>query len=139
VGDDELHFLPIRLCEEGVEEDEAARSAEAGDVRIQLVRSAARVRDQDPPDRDPCPGGKPLQAAGQLSIREGREAAEDRLQEDGGDEAQGEDDESGRGGDDHGPGRWPETGGGDEARERARPEEQGEREPLQTVKRPPAQ
>jgi hypothetical protein len=45
--DHELHFLPTRVGNERVEEDDAAGPPETRDVGVQLSRSSARVRDEE--------------------------------------------------------------------------------------------
>lgn len=95
VRDDREHLGRRRLGDERVEEDDAARRAEPGDVCVQLRRPLARVGDEDLAHRHARVRGEPQHGVPELGVLERPEAVEDRLEHDRRDEAQQQDEQRG--------------------------------------------
>ena len=103
-----------RRLDERVVEDDPPRRAEPGDVRIQLRRPLARVRDEHLAHRHARVGGEPHHSLAQLRVLERAELVEDGLEHDRRDEAEQQDEQSRTDRGDHRPGGGEEHGGADE-------------------------
>src|SRR5262249_59938576 len=75
-----------RLCQQRVEEDDAARTAESGDVGVHLPRAAAGVGDEHVSDGGARPLRESLEISSERRVTERREAVEEGLDGDGGEE-----------------------------------------------------
>ena len=93
VRDDRQHLGRRRRLDEGVVEDDAPRRAETGDVCVQLRRALAGVRDEHLADRHARVLGEPHHRGAKLRVLERPEPVEDRLEHDGRDEAEQQDEE----------------------------------------------
>ncbi len=114
VRDDGQHLGRRRRLDERVVEDDPPRGAEPGDVRVQLGRALARVRDEHLAHRHPRIDREPHDGGAQLRVLERTELVEDGLEEDGRDEAEQEDEQSCPDRGDHRPGGGEEHGGAHE-------------------------
>src|SRR5204862_4646778 len=95
VRDDQPKLGRGGASEERVEEDDAPRASETRDVGVLLPRPAARVGDEDVAHGDPGPIGEAREVGGERAVVERPEAVEDRLKDDGSNEADEEDEERG--------------------------------------------
>ena len=86
VRDDKGDLARVARAEERVPDDDAARTAEAGDVGVRLARAPARVRDENACDGDAGPLREATQIGGERLLAKRLEAVEERLQQDRRDE-----------------------------------------------------
>ena len=124
-----------RLLEERVVEDDPARGAETGDVRVQLRRPLAGVGDEHLPNRDGRVVPQLQHRVAQARGLERPELVEDRLEHDRRDEAEQEHDEGAAGRGHERPGGRERLRAEDEPGERRAREHRADRDRLQPVER----
>ena len=95
VSDHRQDLRLARPLDERVEEHDAPRRAEPGDVRVQLRRPAARIGDEHLANRHARAIRKPEHGIPKPGVLEGPEAVEHGFEHDGRDEAEQEDEERG--------------------------------------------
>jgi hypothetical protein len=86
VGDDEPHLCRWGLLEQGVGNDDAARPAEPGHVRVRFVRATAGVLDEHVAHRHAGPPCECVQLRRQCLVPQRRVAVEQRFEHDRGQE-----------------------------------------------------
>ena len=90
VRDDDLDRRRVGRLQQRVEDDDAARAADARHVGVDLRRAAARVGDEHVPHRDAGSFREAAQARRERLVVERPEAVEDRLEDDRSDEREQE-------------------------------------------------
>ena len=90
VRDDDLHGAGSAASQQRVEDDDAARAADAGDVRVHLGRAAAGIGDEHVPHRDTGSLRELAQARRERLVVERPEAVEEGLEDDRSDEREQE-------------------------------------------------
>jgi hypothetical protein len=99
MGNDHAQLRWLRPVEKRVVDDHPPGLSQPRDVGVLLAGPPARVCHEDVSDRDARPIGQCEQVIGQHLIPDRPETVEDRLQQDGCDEAQKEHDDRGTGSD----------------------------------------
>jgi hypothetical protein len=97
VGGHELDLPRAASLQQRVEQDDAAGSAQARDVRVALPRPPARVGDEHALDRNARALGQRSQLPRQVGVGERAKAVEDRLEDDRREEADDEHERARRG------------------------------------------
>jgi hypothetical protein len=135
VCDDSQDLGLAGLLDKRVVEHHSPRRAEAGDVRVQLRRPAARIGHEHLANGYAGALGKPQHSVAEPGVLERAEAVEDGLEHDGRDEAEQQDEERGSYPGNQRPGGWKRAGAEDETGERRPGQSRADRHTLQAVER----